>query len=210
MTVRPRGRSSSGTSAAERCELDGEVEGAVAAQELHSSAGYTGGLGAEGGGELALEPEPGMLVHHRGEQVGGQLPGAQAGDVDTRAGGQQVGHRPVRQGNAGAAVQRDGGAHRVGGGRGQADVLGDVAGDAGAAAGEVDVLIAGGQAGVVQQARLVPPSSALTRAAVEQAQRRLSPALLNHSYRTYAFGAALGALEGLTVDTELLFAAAGA
>src|SRR3954466_15684973 len=55
---------------------------------------------------------------------------------------------------------------------------------------------------------LVPPSSALTRAAAEQAQRRLSPALLNHSYRTYAFGAALGALEGLTVDTELLFAAA--
>ena len=55
---------------------------------------------------------------------------------------------------------------------------------------------------------LVPPSSALTRAAVEQAQRRLSPALLNHSHRTFAFGAALGALEGLTVDAELLFAAA--
>jgi hypothetical protein len=55
---------------------------------------------------------------------------------------------------------------------------------------------------------LVPPSSALTRAAVEQAQRRLSPALLNHSYRTFAFGAALGALEGLPVDVELLFAAA--
>jgi hypothetical protein len=55
---------------------------------------------------------------------------------------------------------------------------------------------------------LVPPSSALTRAAVAQAQRRLNPALLNHSYRTFAFGAALGALEGLTVDVELLFAAA--
>src|SRR4029453_13296388 len=52
-----------------------------------------------------------------------------------------------------------------------------------------------------------PPGSALPRAAVEQAQRRLSPALLNHSYRTFAFGAALGALEGLTVDAELLFAA---
>jgi hypothetical protein len=60
----------------------------------------------------------------------------------------------------------------------------------------------------VDPARLVPPSSALTRAAVEQAQRLLTPALLNHSYRTYAFGAALGALEGLTVDAELLFAAA--
>ncbi len=57
-------------------------------------------------------------------------------------------------------------------------------------------------------ALLVPPSSALTRAAVEHAKRRLSPALLNHSYRTFAFGAALGALEGLTVDAELLFAAA--
>jgi hypothetical protein len=55
---------------------------------------------------------------------------------------------------------------------------------------------------------LVPPSSALTRAACEQAQRRLSPALLNHSYRTFAFGVALGGLEGLTVDAELLFAAA--
>jgi HD domain-containing protein len=55
---------------------------------------------------------------------------------------------------------------------------------------------------------LVPPASALTRAAVEQAQRRLNPALLNHSYRTFTFGAALGALEGLPVDAELLFAAA--
>ncbi len=60
----------------------------------------------------------------------------------------------------------------------------------------------------VEPTLLAPPSSALTRAAVEQAQRRLTPALLNHSYRTFAFGAALGALEGLTVDTELLFAAA--
>jgi hypothetical protein len=56
--------------------------------------------------------------------------------------------------------------------------------------------------------RLKPPSSVLTRAAAAQAQRRLSPALLNHSYRTFAFGAALGELERLTVDTELLFAAA--
>jgi HD domain len=60
----------------------------------------------------------------------------------------------------------------------------------------------------IDPARLLPPSTALTRAAVEQAQHLLTPALLNHSYRTFAFGAALGALEGLTVDTELLFAAA--
>jgi hypothetical protein len=60
----------------------------------------------------------------------------------------------------------------------------------------------------VDPAQLVPPSSALTQAAVAQAQCRLSPALLNHSYRTFAFGAALGALERRTVDAELLFAAA--
>jgi hypothetical protein len=56
--------------------------------------------------------------------------------------------------------------------------------------------------------RLTPPSSVLTRAAAEQARSRLSPALLNHSYRTFAFGAALGDLERVTVDTELLFTAA--
>jgi hypothetical protein len=65
-----------------------------------------------------------------------------------------------------------------------------------------------GRRAQVAPSQLVPPSSALTRAADEQAHRRLSPALLNHSYRTFAFGAALGALEGLTVDAELLFAAA--
>jgi hypothetical protein len=53
-----------------------------------------------------------------------------------------------------------------------------------------------------------PPDSALTRAAETLARRRLSRALLNHSYRTYAFGAALGELADLDVDRELLFAAA--
>jgi hypothetical protein len=53
-----------------------------------------------------------------------------------------------------------------------------------------------------------PPDSGLTRAAEALARRRLSPALLNHSYRTYAFGAALGDLENVDVDRELLFAAA--
>jgi hypothetical protein len=52
------------------------------------------------------------------------------------------------------------------------------------------------------------PDSVLTRAAEALARRRLSPALLSHSYRTYAFGAALGELESLDVDRELLFAAA--
>ena len=52
------------------------------------------------------------------------------------------------------------------------------------------------------------PRSVLTRAAEDVARRRLSAALLNHSYRTYAFGAALGELENLDVDREVLFAAA--
>jgi len=52
------------------------------------------------------------------------------------------------------------------------------------------------------------PSSALTRAAEDLARQRLSPAILNHSFRTYAYGAALGELEALDVDRELLFAAA--
>lgn len=54
----------------------------------------------------------------------------------------------------------------------------------------------------------VPPSTVLTRAAEEEAHRHLSPALLNHSYRTYVFGAALGIVENIDVDRELLFAAA--
>jgi hypothetical protein len=52
------------------------------------------------------------------------------------------------------------------------------------------------------------PDSVLTRAAEDVACRRLSPALLGHSYRTYAFGVALGELENLDVDREVLFAAA--
>ena len=78
------------------------------------------------------------------------------------------------------------------------------------AAGRLSMLtgLNSGRRARVAPSLLVPPSSALTRAAAEQAQRRLTPALLHHSYRTYAFGAALGALEGITVDAELLFAAA--
>jgi hypothetical protein len=52
------------------------------------------------------------------------------------------------------------------------------------------------------------PDSVLTRAAEEVVRRRLRPQLLNHSYRTYAFGVAVGELENLDVDREVLFAAA--
>lgn len=78
------------------------------------------------------------------------------------------------------------------------------------AAGRLSVLVRlnSGRRARVALPSLVPPSTALTRAALEQAQRRLGPALLNHSHRTFAFGAAIGVLEGLPVDAELLYAAA--
>jgi len=56
--------------------------------------------------------------------------------------------------------------------------------------------------------RLAPPTTTLTRAAAECARRILPDPLLNHSYRTYLFGRALGELDGTDVDTELLYAAA--
>ena len=65
-----------------------------------------------------------------------------------------------------------------------------------------------GRNAYVPPARLAPPTSVLTRAAEERARRVLPVPLLNHSYRTYVFGRALGELEGTDVDTELLFAAA--
>jgi hypothetical protein len=65
-----------------------------------------------------------------------------------------------------------------------------------------------GRRAVVPASRLKAPDSVLTRAAEAEARRRLTPALLNHSYRTFAFGSALGALENLDVDREVLFAAA--
>lgn len=55
---------------------------------------------------------------------------------------------------------------------------------------------------------LAPPSSVLARAAEECGRRVLSATLLNHSYRTYVYGRALGELEGTDVDVELLFAGA--
>jgi hypothetical protein len=64
------------------------------------------------------------------------------------------------------------------------------------------------RASVSTVGRRPAPDSVLTRAAEDVARRRLSPALLNHSYRTYAFGAALGELGNLDVDREVLFAAA--
>jgi hypothetical protein len=65
-----------------------------------------------------------------------------------------------------------------------------------------------GRHAYVPPARLAPPDSPLTRAAQDTAIRVLPATLVNHSYRTYRFARALGELEGLEVDSELLFAAA--
>ena len=65
-----------------------------------------------------------------------------------------------------------------------------------------------GRNALVDPARLVPPNSALTRAAAEAAATVLPLPLLHHSSRTYQFGRAIGELEGVDVDTELLYAAA--
>ena len=65
-----------------------------------------------------------------------------------------------------------------------------------------------GRNAYVPPEQLVSPDSPLTRAATDAAARALPPTLLNHSYRTYRFGRALGVLEGIDVDPELLFAAA--
>lgn len=65
-----------------------------------------------------------------------------------------------------------------------------------------------GRHAYVPPERLVPPDSPLTRAASEAAVNVLPSTLLNHSYRTYRFGRALGELDGVEVDAELLFAAA--
>jgi hypothetical protein len=65
-----------------------------------------------------------------------------------------------------------------------------------------------GQRTQLPRRALRTPSSALTRAAEQLAQQRLSPALLRHSHRCYLFGVALGSLEQIDVDRELLFAAA--
>lgn len=65
-----------------------------------------------------------------------------------------------------------------------------------------------GRNAYVPPARLLPPDTVLTRAARERAAQLLTAPLLNHSYRAYRFGRALGQVEDLEVDAELLFAAA--
>lgn len=56
--------------------------------------------------------------------------------------------------------------------------------------------------------QLEPPSTILTRVAEAHARARLGPTLLNHSRRAYTFGAALGVIDRIDVDHELLYTAA--
>lgn len=58
---------------------------------------------------------------------------------------------------------------------------------------------------LVDATELQPPDSRLAREAEREARETLSPLLLDHSYRTWVFGTALAALDGATVDGELLY-----
>ena len=55
---------------------------------------------------------------------------------------------------------------------------------------------------------IVVPETAATRTALEVATTYCSPALLNHSVRSYLWGAAWGAMKGIDFDPELLYVAA--
>ena len=72
----------------------------------------------------------------------------------------------------------------------------------------VALRIDSGRRALVPPIELRRPNSVLTLAAEQEATRLLSPVLLHHSYRTYLFGVAVGYLERVDVDRELLFASA--
>ena len=64
-----------------------------------------------------------------------------------------------------------------------------------------------GRRRVVDPTSLAPPDSAIAREAGDAARELLSPALLNHSHRAYAWGTAIAALQQVTFDRELLYVA---
>jgi hypothetical protein len=72
----------------------------------------------------------------------------------------------------------------------------------------VAVRLNAGRSRQIDVTQLTPPSTTLTRAAEAHATARLGAPLLNHSRRTYAFGAALGVIDQIDVDRELLYTAA--
>ena len=65
-----------------------------------------------------------------------------------------------------------------------------------------------GRRNSVDPEALAPPDTLLAREAEAAAQERLTPALLNHSRRAYAWGAAIAALDDVEFDHELLYVAA--
>jgi hypothetical protein len=64
-----------------------------------------------------------------------------------------------------------------------------------------------GRRSVVDPADLAPPDSSIAREVAEAAQDLLTPVLLNHSRRAYAWGATIAALQQITFDRELLYVA---
>src|SRR3954449_13418813 len=65
-----------------------------------------------------------------------------------------------------------------------------------------------GRRSSIDPASLAPPDSSLAKDADVAAQDLLTPALRNHSSRSYTWGAALAALQGITFDREVLYVAA--
>jgi hypothetical protein len=59
----------------------------------------------------------------------------------------------------------------------------------------------------IDPASLAPPDSGLAREAEAGAKDLLSPAVLNHSYRAFAWGCALAAVDAITFDRELFYLA---
>lgn len=59
----------------------------------------------------------------------------------------------------------------------------------------------------IDPANLAPPDSGLAREAEARVKDLLSPAVLNHSYRAFAWGCALAAVDGITFDRELFYLA---
>jgi hypothetical protein len=64
-----------------------------------------------------------------------------------------------------------------------------------------------GRTASIDPSTLAPPDSAMARDARATAESLLSPAVLNHSGRAYAWGAAIAALEGVAFDRELFYVA---
>lgn len=64
-----------------------------------------------------------------------------------------------------------------------------------------------GRQRVVDPVDLEPPDSSIARDAEDAARELLTPALLNHSRRAFAWGSAIAALQQVEFDRELLYVA---